>query len=162
MNNTIICYIGLGSNLNNPTQQIKTALLEITKIPETKLTKSSSLYSSKPLAPYSEQPSYVNAVAELETTLSAKQLLESLHDIEVIHGRDRKTRWEPRVLDLDLLLYGEHSINEPTIRVPHPEMYKRDFVLYPLYEIAPHITLPGGASLAYLLANCLDNGLQKL
>ncbi len=161
MNNLITCYIGLGSNLNNPTQQIKTALLEITKIPKTKLIKSSSLYSSKPLEPYSDQPSYINAVAELETALSAKQLLESLHDIEAIHGRDRKTRWEPRVLDLDLLLYGDHSIDEPNIKVPHPEMHKRDFVLYPLHEIAPHISLPSGASLIYLLANCLDNGLQK-
>ena len=110
-----------------------------------------------------DQPDYVNAVAALDTTLEAEALLDALQQIEQLHGRQRKAeRWGPRTLDLDILLYNNTVINSPRLTVPHYGMRQREFVLYPLYEIAPQLQLPDGTVLSSLLAQVPLNGLQKL
>ena len=108
-----------------------------------------------------DQPDYLNAVAALETTLLPHELLDQLQAIETAQGRVRgATRWGSRTLDLDLLLYGNETINDERLVVPHPGMKARSFVLYPLYEIAPGLLLPGGETLASLLNNCPREGLK--
>lgn len=128
------CFVGLGSNLNNPLYQVQQAIKELSQLPACKLLCSSSLYRSKPLAGM-EQPDYINAVAKLNTDLSAEQLLEQLFLIEDSHGRQRKQRWGSRSLDLDLLLYGKQHFDTPALQVPHPEIIHRCFVLLPLLEL---------------------------
>jgi 2-amino-4-hydroxy-6-hydroxymethyldihydropteridine diphosphokinase len=144
-------YIAIGSNLDNPVYQVKSAIKELRKLPKTHLTAVSNLYQSPPLGP-SEQPDYINAVAELETCLQAHDLLTELERIEFEHGRTRTTRrWGPRTLDLDLILFDDLSINTPRLIVPHPEFHKRIFVLVPLYEVAPDLILPSGKKLRELM-----------
>jgi 2-amino-4-hydroxy-6-hydroxymethyldihydropteridine diphosphokinase len=155
------CFIGLGSNLEQPRQQLVRAFSELASLTSSKLTSKSSLYTSKPLGPQ-DQPDYINAVAELETSLPALTLLSSMQAIESEHQRVRKEHWGPRTLDLDLLLYGQETISVEQLIVPHPEMVKRNFVLYPLFEIAPELNIPGLGSLQNLLAKFEDSDLQKL
>lgn len=145
-----IVYIGLGSNLGDPEQYIHAALEELGDIPDTRLVNSSSLYRSAPLGP-GDQPDYINAVAELETTLPAMLLLQRLQDIEQKHGRTRDRHWGPRTLDLDLLLYGDMKIDIDALTVPHPGISMRNFVLCPLIEINPGISIPGLGPAAGLL-----------
>ncbi len=155
-------YIGLGSNLVEPVEQIRSALAELDDINASGCIAYSSLYRSAPLGP-AGQPDYVNAVAALDTELSAHDLLTALQDIEQRHGRDRSgERWGPRILDLDILLYGRERIDDHRLTIPHPEMHKRNFVLYPLYEIAPRLDLPGLGSLRNLLERSSRQGLQRL
>ena len=153
-------YIGLGSNLENPRNQVEAALEELNQLPGTRLLAASSLYQSKPLGP--PQPDFINAVALLETTLPALALLDQLQGLEQRHQRVRREHWGPRTLDLDLLLYGDESVDHPRLQVPHPELTKRNFVLYPLAELAPELTLPTGTPLAALLAQVSRDGLQPL
>lgn len=142
-----IAFIGVGSNLQDPLQQVKDALVALDQVPDTRCIESSSLYRSKPMGP-TDQPDYVNAVAELETSLTARMLLQKLQNIETRQGRVRGAeRWDSRTLDLDILLYNQDIINDQDLRVPHPGMQERAFVLYPLYEIAPDIQIPGQSSL---------------
>ena len=109
-----------------------------------------------------KQPDYLNAVVEIATALSPQALLEELQAIEHHHGRVRKQRWEPRPLDLDILLYGNQLISTDTLTVPHPEMLKRHFVLYPMAEIAPVLNIPGAADIKVLLQQCPMAELQKI
>lgn len=155
-------YIGLGANLNQPVQQLQQAIEALQQLPCSELIAVSSLYGSKPMGPQ-DQPDYVNAVAALDTTLEAEALLDALQQIEQLHGRQRKAeRWGPRTLDLDILLYNNTVINSPRLTVQHYGMRQREFVLYPLYEIAPQLQLPDGTVLSSLLAQVPLNGLQKL
>lgn len=155
-------YIGLGSNLSTPTEQLRNALAAIAALPQTALIAQSSLYISDPLGP-ADQPRYVNAVAAVDTDLSPLALLDALQTIEQEHGRTRKAeRWGPRTLDLDILLFGALQIDEPRLTVPHYHMHARAFVLYPLAEIAPHLRLPDGRALTELLSNCPFAGLERL
>ena len=154
-------YIGLGSNLENPAQQITKALEAIQEIPNTQLIKHSSLYCGKPVGPQ-DQPDFTNAVAELSTTLSPLALLSQLQKIENEHGRVRERHWGPRTLDLDLLLYGEDTIDHPQLIVPHREMLRRSFVLYPLFEISPELVLPNKMDLQSALDKCPLDGLQRI
>ncbi len=156
-----IAYIGLGSNLNNPEQQITTALQQLAKIPNCSIHRQSSLYQSKAVGP-GEQNDYINAVVELRTGLQADKLLASLQELETAQGRTRNIRWEPRTLDLDILLYNQITISSEYLNVPHPEMKNRNFVLYPLAEIAPDIQLPCGAKISELLKRCSAQGLIKI
>lgn len=155
-------YIGLGSNLNNPIQQIYTAVEALKHISLTEFIIVSSLYRNPPLGP--PQPDYINAVAALDTSLPAEQLLEQLQAIEAQQGRMRSGKqWgEPRTLDLDLLLYGDTHIQTDKLIIPHPGLKQRNFVLYPLVEIAPHLQLPDGTSLTSLLATQLPPELERL
>lgn len=163
MNSSLVrAYVGLGSNLNNPVAQIGSALAALDMIPATCCIAYSSLYCSKPLGSI-EQPDYVNAVAALDTRLSAHDLLQELHLVEAYHGRVRgEERWGPRTLDLDLLLYGTQCHSNDRLTVPHPGLSQRDFVLYPLHEIAPELDIPGAGSLRRLMEGCAPSGLQPL
>ena len=136
-------FVGLGSNLDRPARQIETAIELLQGIPGSELLRYSSLYRSSPLGGI-EQPDCMNAVAAMSTTLSAQEFLEELQAIEHLRGReDSHIRWGPRILDLDLLLYGDLIIDEPGLSVPHPGIAARNFVLLPLREIAPELEIPG-------------------
>ncbi|MAE23113.1 2-amino-4-hydroxy-6-hydroxymethyldihydropteridine diphosphokinase [Pseudomonas sp. ALS1279] len=155
-------YIGLGSNLAEPLQQLRAALHTIAQLPRSQLLAHSSFYISDPLGP-AEQPRYVNAVAALDTELEPWQLLDALQRIEQEQGRVRKAeRWGPRTLDLDILLFGERLIDDERLTVPHYHMQARPFVLYPLAELAAELQLPDGRSLDALLEACPFTGLERL
>ena len=152
-------YIAIGSNLDYPVHQVKSAIKELYKLPKSHVTAVSSLYQSPPID-QCDQPDYINAVIELETCLPAHDLLTELERIEFEHGRTRTTRrWGPRTLDLDLILFDDLSINTPRLIVPHPEFHKRDFVLMPLYEIAASLVLPSGKKLRDLIAELPEKNL---
>jgi 2-amino-4-hydroxy-6-hydroxymethyldihydropteridine diphosphokinase len=158
----ICAYIGLGANLNAPLQQLAAAVASLSDIPNTTVHRVSGFYGSKPMGPQ-DQPDYVNAVAALHTELSAEQLLDQLQQIELNHGRERKAeRWGPRTLDLDILLFGDLVIETPRLTVPHYGMAVREFVLYPLAEIAPDLQIPKLGPLSALLAQVPSNGLSLL
>ncbi|MFI0400437.1 MAG: 2-amino-4-hydroxy-6-hydroxymethyldihydropteridine diphosphokinase [Thiolinea sp.] len=143
-----LAYIGLGSNQGDSVAHLKSALKHLADHASIELQAVSSFYQTKPIGPQN-QPDYVNAVANLKTDLSAQELLAVLLEIERLHGRvrDPNLRWGPRTLDLDLLLYGDAIIQEANLIVPHPELCKRAFVVYPLLEIAPDLVLPTGSTL---------------
>ena len=157
----IDAYIGLGSNLDNPEQQILKAFSELDELPATRLVARSSLYLNPPMGP-AGQPDYINAVARLETGLPAEELLQAIQQIEQAHDRQRGEHWGPRTLDLDLLLYAQQQIRTLTLTVPHPGIAERNFVLYPLAELNASLQIPGMDSLAVLLKNCSQEGLVKL
>jgi 2-amino-4-hydroxy-6-hydroxymethyldihydropteridine diphosphokinase len=145
-------FIGLGSNLGDREALIRAALEEMTRIPGTVLVRASSLYDTEPVGD-AEQPNFLNAVAELDTDLEPRQLLWNLQLIERRLGRVRTQRWGPRTIDLDLLLQGDEVIEEPDLRVPHPELIRRSFVLVPLVELDPTVVHPEtGLGLAEHLA----------
>lgn len=157
-----IVYIALGSNLDNPIDQVNQAFQSLAHLPDSDLLKQSPLYRSVPLD-LSPQPDYVNAVAELKTTLSPLTLLSHLQMIEQQQGRVRtEQRWSPRTLDLDLLLYNQQKIQHPLLTVPHHGLYTRNFVLYPLYDCAPQLVLPNGQKLRDLIQHCSMNGLCRI
>lgn len=154
-------YIGLGSNLDEPQEQLHSAINALRELPGTSLTAVSAFYSSESLSP--GQPRYTNAVAALDTELVPLELLDSLQSIEAAQGRERKERWGPRTLDLDILLFGDHLIDIPRLKVPHYHMHARPFVLYPLAELVPDdFRLADQRSLAQLLADCPFVGLERL
>jgi 2-amino-4-hydroxy-6-hydroxymethyldihydropteridine diphosphokinase len=132
----VTAYIGLGANLGDASVAIRDAMESIAAIDGVACTARSSLYASAPVD--SCGPDYVNAVVEVQTRLSAMQLLVQLQALEAVAGRERPYRNAPRTLDLDVLLYGHSSIRTDTLTVPHPRMWERAFVLLPLSEIAPH------------------------
>lgn len=134
-------YIGLGSNLGERESMIRLALDDVARLPETDLLRASSLYDTEPVGEV-DQPNYLNAVAQVDTDLTPRQLLWNLLLIEKRLGRVRTRRWGPRVIDLDLLLYGDLVIEEPDLRVPHPELTRRSFVLVPLVELDPLLVHP--------------------
>lgn len=153
-----VVYVGLGANLETPAAQIHAAATLLGEHDEIELRALSSLYRSAPLGP-AGQAEYCNAVAELETSLSARNVLEALLDTERRMGRERGERWGPRLIDLDLLLHGDAVVDEPGLTVPHPEMTKRNFVLQPLAEIAPFLDIPGQGQVATLAAAIGSEGL---
>ncbi len=148
----IPAYIGLGSNLDQPIARVRDALDRLAGLPQSTLSVASGLYRSKPMGQI-EQPDFINAAACLLTRLSARTLLDELLAIEDAAGRRRDgERWGPRVLDLDLLLYGKRTIDEVGLKVPHPGIAERNFVLFPLREIAPFAHVPGMGTVATLAA----------
>jgi len=154
-------YLGLGSNLNSPTRQIKTALKAITKLQGTQFVKCAPWYQSIAIGPGS-QPAYINTVVEIDTVLRPRFLLNALQRIEIQQGRKRIVRWGPRTLDIDILLYAGQVLNTQRLKIPHPHLGERNFVLYPLADIAPDLSLPDGTPLARLLANCSSEGIVRL
>ena len=131
----VLAYIGLGANLGEPVAALRAALLALGALPQSRLLRHSSFFSSAPID--SSGPDYVNAVAEVSTTLTAPALLQGLQQIELGAGRERPYRNAPRTLDLDLLLFGSATILSPALTVPHPRMAERAFVLLPLAELIP-------------------------
>jgi len=162
MMNQARAYIGLGSNLNGPRQQILLGLSALDELPGCRVRTCSSIYRSEPMGP-PNQPDYVNAVAAVDTQLEPLELLEQLQAVERQQGRvDGGEHWGPRILDLDLLLYDNLQIDTEVLVVPHPGLHQRAFVLYPLAEIAPGLTIPGLGSLPDLMKNCPVGNMQKL
>ncbi|HLR16539.1 MAG TPA: 2-amino-4-hydroxy-6-hydroxymethyldihydropteridine diphosphokinase [Alcanivoracaceae bacterium] len=141
-----LVYIGLGSNLDNPAEQVLNAVQQLHQLPHSQILKCSSLYSSAPIGPQ-DQPSFINAVALLQTELPPIALLDALQALELQAGRIRTRHWGERTLDLDILLYGQEDIEHERLLVPHPHMHARRFVLLPLLEIAPNASLPHGEAL---------------
>lgn len=154
-------WIGLGSNLADPLLQLATAVTELSALPGTRLIAQSPFYRSSPMGPQ-DQPDFVNGVALIDTTLAPEALLDALQAIELQHGRERLQHWGPRTLDLDLLLYGTQTIQSKRLTVPHPGVCERDFVLRPILDLQPDLTLPDGRPLHQLLATCHDNNLKRL
>ena len=150
--NIITAYVGLGSNLGDRQSNLKIALSEMRALPMIEVKQVSSLYESAPVG-MTEQPDFLNAVAEVQTSLPALELLGVLLHIEKKMGRARTIRWGPRVIDLDLLLYGEQQIALPNLTVPHPRLRERAFVMVPLAELAPELALPGGGKTAAEIAD---------
>jgi 2-amino-4-hydroxy-6-hydroxymethyldihydropteridine diphosphokinase len=157
----IRCYVGIGSNLDNPVDQVRRAVTALRKMPATDRVVCSPLYRSEPLGPPG-QPEYVNAVACLETGMNPRALLAALQAIERRHVRVRAERWGPRTLDLDMLLYGTWTQDNADLTLPHPRMHERAFVLYPLHDIAPELSVPGRGRLRTLLESCPPLGLERL
>ncbi len=157
----MLAYIGLGSNLENPRAQVEQALVELATIPQSQLLSKSPFYRSAPVGP-SDQPDYINAVALLKTSLSPLALLDALQAIEQSHLRVRIEHWGPRTLDLDILLLDQQTIDSERLKVPHPYLTQRNFVLYPLADITPDLRLPDGTSLQQLIAQCPRDGLAPI
>lgn len=156
-----IAYVGIGANLGEAEMQVKKALAIVARLDSTRLLRASSLYRTAPLG-LLEQPDFVNAVAEIDTALSPRELLARLHEIESGFGRSRSFPNAPRTLDLDLLLYGAEVAEEPGLTIPHPRMHERAFVLAPLVEIAPGVAVPGLGRASDLLERCRDQRVTRL
>ena len=160
----VTAYIGLGSNLDRPLTHIKQAAEALNRIPHTRLLTLSPLYQSKAVGP-GEQPDYINAAAALETSLSPLTLLHQLQTIENLQGRKRgPVRWVARTLDLDLLLFDNITLETEELTIPHPRMTERNFVLFPLRDLAAQLSLslalPDGRSIAELAQSCSDDGIS--
>ncbi|MCF6435297.1 2-amino-4-hydroxy-6-hydroxymethyldihydropteridine diphosphokinase [Pseudoalteromonas sp. MMG022] len=155
-------FIGLGANLNDPVSQLKNAISALETLPNSQLACCSRLYGSKPMGPQ-DQPDYINAVACLHTELAPEALLDALQNIEQEQGRVRKNeRWGPRTLDLDILLFGNEVIQTERLTVPHYGLCDREFVVYPLLEIAPELVLPNGIKLSDICAQLPLNDLTPI
>ena len=160
-----VAYVALGSNLAGdldcPASQVIRALQSIESTAKTKLIKTSSLYQSAPVG-YANQADFINAVAEISTQLSPESLLDALSNIESKAGRERPFANAPRVLDLDLLLYADLEINTQKLTLPHPRMHERAFVLLPLAEIAPNLTLTNHGNVVKLALQFKNQGIAKI
>jgi 2-amino-4-hydroxy-6-hydroxymethyldihydropteridine diphosphokinase len=162
-----IAFIGLGSNLDDPHSQLQRAFVDLDGLPQTRLAVRSSLYRSAPLdcpdlPDLQVQPDFVNAVAKIETDLTPQALLKALLQIEHQHGRERTYRNAPRTLDMDVLLYGDMQLHEHGLTIPHPQMHRRAFVLRPLLEISPDISIPGVGKAERALEKCQDQVLSRI
>ena len=162
-----VAYIGLGSNLEDPPSQLQRAFVDLAGLPDTRLVARSSLYRSAPLGgtdqpDLSNQPDFVNAVAKIETALAPQALLHALLHIEHQHGRQRTFHNAPRTLDLDVLLYDDVRLHEHGLTIPHAQMHLRAFVLKPLLEIAPDVSIPGVGPARRSLQACQDQVLERI
>jgi 2-amino-4-hydroxy-6-hydroxymethyldihydropteridine diphosphokinase len=150
MPETVVACVALGSNLDDPRAQVERGFDELKGLPQTTLRARSRLYRTPPWG-MPDQPDFVNAVARLETALPPRALLDALLGIEIRAGRVRGMRNGPRILDLDLLLYGDRIIDQPGLVVPHPRLHERAFVLRPLADVAPDVEIPGRGRVGELL-----------
>jgi len=158
---TPVCaFVGLGANLGNARATLESAVQALAGLPHTQLRQCSSWYRSAPVD--ATGPDFINAVARLETTLAAQDLLTRLIEIETRHGRERSHRNAPRTLDLDLLIYGDERIETPTLVVPHPRMHERAFVLAPLAELWPDGVVPGRGTVIDLLGRVAHQRVVRL
>lgn len=158
----VSAYIGLGSNLDDPIRQIDDAFKLLDTLPKSDLVARSSMYQSAPYGPV-EQPDFINAVAGMRTMLPAVSLLELLQAIERTQGRAREhERWGPRVIDLDLLVFGNQEITDTVLTVPHPGIAERNFVLLPLREIAPNLLIPGLGSLSDIVVDVDEPRIERI
>jgi len=153
-------YVGVGANLGDATAAVRDALTALDRLPGTRVAAASSLYRTAPVDAIG--PDFVNAVAALDTTLTAEDLLQALHGLERDQGRQRPYRNAPRTLDLDLLLWGERCCGDPALTLPHPRMHLRAFVLEPLAELAPALVVPGLGPLAAWRARAADQAIARI
>lgn len=158
-----VAFVGLGANLGEPLVTLREALRELDSLEDTRLLRASRLYRTAAWG-VEAQPDFVNAVAMVETGLGARELLDALLSIERAHRRDRsrETRWGPRTLDMDLLVFGDEDIDEPGLRVPHPHIQERAFVLVPMAEIAPDAVLSGAGRVRELAAAMAGEGIEAI
>jgi len=154
-------YVAVGSNLNQPHERVLEAFDALAALRATRLELRSRLYRTTPMGPQ-DQPEFVNAAAGLLTQLSARELLDELLSIERAMGRRRQERWGPRVIDLDLVWMSGAAIDEPGLKVPHPGVSERNFVLYPLADIAPALEIPGHGRVADLKSKAGNAGISVL
>jgi 2-amino-4-hydroxy-6-hydroxymethyldihydropteridine diphosphokinase len=154
-------FVALGSNLEDPQQQVLRALAELDGLPETRVTAKSALYRTAPVG-YDNQPDFINAAAEVSTTLEPFALLRALLALETAHGRERPFPNAPRVIDLDLLLYDDLELHDPELTLPHPRLHERGFVLFPLADIAPELHVPGRGVVRDLLQALPDQGVARM
>jgi 2-amino-4-hydroxy-6-hydroxymethyldihydropteridine diphosphokinase len=155
-------YVGLGSNLDEPALQIRRALAGLAVLPETRLIRQSSLWGSKPMGPV-PQPDFVNAVAGLLTGLEAAEFFAALRRLEQQLGRTAaRERWGPRRIDLDLLVFAGLRLEADELRLPHPGIVERNFVLYPLAEVAPELMVPDCGRVRELAARVGPEGIWRL
>jgi len=154
-------YVAVGSNLNEPRDRVLEAFDALAALRATRLELRSRLYRTAPMGPQ-DQPEFVNAAAGLLTRLSARELLDELLAIERAMGRRRQERWGPRVIDLDLVWMAGTAVDEPGLKVPHPGVSERNFVLYPLCDIAPALAIPGYGCVADLKAKAGEAGISVL
>lgn len=155
-----VCYLGLGSNLGSPKRQLRQGVAALQKLPNLSITAQSRLYLSAPLGERA-QPAYYNMVIAIHTRLSAQKLLRACQAIENQQQRIRQKHWGARTLDIDLLLYGNQTIKQRNLTIPHPEMLFRDFVLLPLLEIVPEIRLPNRNRIQSYLEACETHIILK-
>lgn len=156
----VSAYIGIGSNLGNPRDNVERAMQQLAQFPQSRLSARSSLFLTAPVD--ADGGDYVNAVARIETDLPSKELLEALLALEGSFGRERAYVNAPRTLDLDLLLYGTQTIATPSLHVPHPRMTQRAFVLIPLLEIDPFIAIPGKGAAHQFIPGLADQAIRKI
>lgn len=158
----VIAFIGIGSNRGNPVDACREAIRHLSETPEVRLLRCSSLYRTEPVGPH-DQPWFINAVAEIRTSLPPRRLLEALKEIERRMGRTEGPKWGPRLIDLDLLLYGQEVVAEGDLNIPHPELHRRRFVLVPLCEIASYAIHPAfGVSVRGLMDRLTEPGSVEL
>ncbi len=151
-------YIGVGSNMGDPATEVRLAIQSLGGLDRTRLVAASRLYRTKPFGPVA-QGDFINAVAGVLTQLNPHELLAALRALEVARGRKRAERWGPRILDLDLLVYGGQRSDTPDLTVPHPGIAERGFVLAPLADVAPDLDVPGAGRVAALLRALPDTGI---
>jgi 2-amino-4-hydroxy-6-hydroxymethyldihydropteridine diphosphokinase len=154
-------FVGLGSNLADPRAQVLQAMHELSALPLVRVVRCSSLYRSAPVG-YLQQPDFINAVAQLKTSLSPRAMLDALLALEQRCGRTREFANAPRTLDLDVLLYDDLQHHEHGLTIPHPQMHLRAFVLQPLFEIAPDCLIPGVGAVAGMVRQCEDQQVKRL
>jgi 2-amino-4-hydroxy-6-hydroxymethyldihydropteridine diphosphokinase len=154
-------YIGVGSNLADPESQVRGAFAKLAELPRTRVILTSPIYISRPFGPVT-QPDFANAVAGILTQLEPHALLEGLHSIEAAQGRPKeRERWGPRVIDLDVLVYGRQRLTDSQLTVPHPGIVERNFVLYPLADIAPDLDIPGLGRVIELKGRVTSEGIHQ-
>lgn len=156
-----LAYVALGANLDDPIAQVRTAFDALRQLPKSRLIRTSSLYRTAPVGVHG-QPDYVNAVAQLETSLEAEALLDALLAVEATFGRRRDFHLAPRTLDLDLLLFGDATIDTVRLTLPHPRMHLRAFVMAPLAELAPDCPIPGRGNVAAWLPAVRTQRIERL
>jgi len=156
-----VAYVALGANIGDPRRQLEAAIEQLKNLPDTDFVLVSGFYRSAPLG-YVDQADFLNAVARLDTTLPAEQLLEYLQKIEQRQSRERSFPNAPRTLDLDLLLYGDSILASPRLTLPHPRMHERAFVLQPLLELDPEISVPGKGKASTLLPACVSQKIERI
>ena len=156
----VLAFIALGGNLGDAKALVGAAVEQMATLPQTVLVAQSGLYRTAPIE--ASGPDFINAVVALDAVSPAPTLLDDLFDIEARFGRSRSVKNAPRTLDLDLLLYGNETSDDPLLTLPHPRLHERAFVLAPLAEIAPELFIPGRGAVRELLARCADQQIEKL
>lgn len=151
----VTCYLGSGSNIGDRRANLTEALRHLGQVPAIEIVKTSSIYETAPVGPR-DQPDFFNQVVQAKVTCTPRHLLELVQGIEQDMGRVRRRRWGERIIDIDILLYGDETRDEPDLQIPHPQMLARQFVLVPLAEIAPDLVLPDGRR----AADAADAGAQ--